>query len=236
VFTRYWLHNCGPAPMGNLPVALTLRPHERPRDDSAAPGVRLCAQIVCDDTDAGYDGDLLVEAPQGWVATPRSRRVTVAAGGHLGVPVTVTAPGDAEPGWYAVAAGIAHRGQRLQDVLVVPVGRPAPGPLLHARAEERQLTLTPGASGHVRVRVSHDLRTPLRGHAQLITPHYIWPLTSEPARGFTIAPGSTQSVEFPVAVPVGTPPGEFWAQPKICAIGRIAYCEPVRIVVGPGGD
>nr|BFE55545.1 NEW3 domain-containing protein [Dactylosporangium thailandense] len=235
VFTRYWLHNCGPAPMGNLPVALTLRPDDRPRDDGAAAGVRLCAQVVCDDTDAGYDGDLLVTAPQGWVATPRSRRVTVAAGGHLGVPVTVTAPDDAEPGWYAIAASIAHKDQELQDALVVPVGRPVPGPLLHARAEAPQLTLDPGVRGHVRVRVSHELRTPLRGHAQLITPHYIWPLTSEPTRGFTIEPGSTRSIEFPVAVPVGTPPGQFWAQPKICALGRIAYCEPVRIVIRPAG-
>ncbi|MEV4136756.1 glycoside hydrolase family 38 C-terminal domain-containing protein [Dactylosporangium sp. NPDC049742] len=226
VFTRYWLHNCGPAPMGNLPVTLTLRPDDQPGD-----GVRMCAQIVCDDTDAGYDGDLLVEAPEGWTATPGSRSVTVAAGGHAGVPVTVTAPDAAEPGWYAVTASITHQGQQLQDALVVPVGRPAPGPLLHASADCTELTLAPGARGHVRVRVSHDLRTPLRGHAQLITPHYIWPLTGEPIRGFTVAPGSTLSVEFPVAVPVGTPPGEFWAQPKISAYGRIAYTEPVRIVV-----
>ena len=74
VFTRYWLHNCGPAPMGNLPVALTLRP------DDTADGVGFCAQVVCDDTDGGYDGELLVRAPEGWVATPRSSHVTVAAG------------------------------------------------------------------------------------------------------------------------------------------------------------
>ncbi|MFG2044666.1 glycoside hydrolase family 38 C-terminal domain-containing protein [Dactylosporangium sp. NPDC048998] len=232
VFTRYWLHNCGPAPMGNLPVTLTLRPDDdEPRADGV---VRLRAQIVCDDTDAGYDGNLLVKAPEGWIATPRSKPVTVTAGGHLSVPVTVTIPGTAAPGWYAIAASITHRGQDLEDVLIVPVGRPEQTqtePLLRARSEAQELTLTPGGRGSVRVAVTHTLRTPLRGHAQLITPHHVWPLTSSPIRGFTVAPGHTESVEFPIAVPAATPPGEFWAQPKICAYGHIAYSQPIRIVV-----
>ncbi|HTJ36298.1 MAG TPA: NEW3 domain-containing protein [Dactylosporangium sp.] len=237
VFTRYWLHNCGPAPMGNLPVTLTLRPDDEPPNDGTTAAVRLHAQIVCDNTDAAYDGNLVVTAPDGWVATPRSEPVTVKAGGHLSVPITVTVPEAAAPGWYAVAASINHQGQDLEDVLMVPVGRPEPGPLLHARSEAQQLTLTPGTRSRVRVRVDHTLRTPLRGHVQLITPHHIWALTSSPTQSFTIEPGSAASVEFHVAVPAATPPGEFWAQPKICAYGHITYAEPIRIIIRPGeGD
>lgn len=223
--------------MGNLPVTLTLRPDDEPPNDGNAAAVRLRAQIVSDSTDAGYDGNLVVTAPDGWVATPRSEPVTVKAGGHLSVPITVTAPAAAAPGWYAVAASINHQGQDLQDVLIVPVGRPAPEPLLRARSEAQQLTLTPGTRSRVRVQVAHTLRTPLRGHVELITPHHIWPLMSNPTRSFTIEAGSTASVEFDVAVPAATPPGEFWAQPKICAYGHITYAEPVRIIIRPGeGD
>ncbi|GAA0727306.1 glycoside hydrolase [Dactylosporangium roseum] len=234
VFTRYWLHNCGPAPMGNLPVTVTLRPDDdEPRRDGTTAVVRLRAQIACAGADPGYDGNLLVSAPEGWIAEPRSASVTVTAEGHLSVPVTVTIPDAAAPGRYAVAASISHQGQNLEDVLIVPVGRPAPEPLLRARSEDRQLTLAPGTRSRVRVRVAHTLRTPVHGHVQLITPHHIWPLTSSPIRGFSLAPGAASSVEFPVAVPAATPPGEFWAQPKICAFGHITYAEPVRIVVRP---
>ncbi|WP_432842636.1 NEW3 domain-containing protein [Dactylosporangium sp. CA-092794] len=224
VFTRYWLHNLGPAPMGNLPVTLTLRPDDRT-------GTRFCAQIVSDDTDAGFDGNLFVTAPEGWVAAPRSQRVTVKAGEHVSVPVAVTIPAAAAPGWYTVAAGISHRGQDLEDVLVVPVGRPAPEPLLRARSNAREVVLAPGTRGRIGVEVTHALRTPLRGQVQLITPHHIWPLTSHPVRDFAVAPGSAATVEFEVAVPAATPPGEFWAQPKVCAYGHIAYTEPVRILI-----
>jgi hypothetical protein len=44
-----------------------------------------------------------------------------------------------------------------------------------------------------------------------------------------VPPSSTTRVEFAVTVPATTPPGEFWAQPKICAYGHITYSEPVRI-------
>ena len=229
VFTRYWLHNRGPAPMGNLPVTLTLRPDDGPPTDNATASLRLRAQIVCDGADTDYTTHLRVRPPDGWNATPSSRRLTIPAGGHRTVPITVAIPDTATPGWYAVAAAIDHQGQDLQDVLIVPVGEAPPVPLLHARSECRQLTLAPGARGRLGVAVAHTLQTPLHGHIQLITPHDIWPLTSSPIRGFTVLPSSTTRVEFAVTVPATTPPGEFWAQPKICAYGHVTYSEPVRI-------
>jgi len=228
VFTRYWLHNCGPAPMGNLPVSVSLRPDDEPRNDDGTSRLRLRAQIVSDGTHTDYTANLLVQAPDGWIATPGSRRLTIPAGGHLTVPITIAIPDTATPGWYAVAAGIDHRGQDLQDVLIVPIGQAPPEPLLHARSEPRQLTLAPGTRGRIHVQVTHTLRTPLHGHIQLITPHCIWPLTNSPIRSFTMPPGSTTRVEFPITVPATTPPGEFWAQPKICAYGHITYSEPIR--------
>ncbi len=224
VFTRYWLHNRGPAPMGNLPVTLTLRP-----ESTTANSIRLRAQVVSDVSDADHTTHLLVQPPEGWVAAPSSTRLTVPAGGHLTVPITVTVPDSATPGWYAVTASIDHQDQGLQDVLIVPVGQAPPEPLLHARSEPRRLTLVPGAHSRIRVRVTHTLRTPLHGHVQLVTPPHVWPLTDSPIRGFTVAPGSTGRVDFPITVPAATPPGDFWAQPKICAYGHITYSEPISI-------
>jgi alpha-mannosidase len=236
VFTRYWLHNCGPAPMGNLPVTLTLRPDDEPQNDNTTTSLRLRAQIVSDLTDTDCTASLHVQPPDGWIATPSSRRLTVPAGGHLTVPITVAIPDTAMPGWYAVAAGLDHQGQDLQDVLILPIGQVPPEPLLHARSEPLQLTLAPGTQGRIHVQVTHTLRTPLHGHIQLITPHHIWPLTNSPIRSFTVPPGSTTRVEFPVTVPATTPPGEFWAQPKICAYGHITYSEPIRIRLCPPMD
>jgi alpha-mannosidase len=229
VFTRYWLHNRGPAPMGNLPVTVTLRPDDSERADDARSTVELRAQIVCDLTDADYAADLRVQAPDGWSATPGSRRVTVPAGGHVTIPISVTIPDSAAPGWYAVAAGIEHDGQDLQDVLFLPVGEAPPEPLLHARSQPRELTLAPGTRDGVQVQVTHTLRTPLHGHIELITPHHIWPVMDTPIRSFTIPPSSTARVEFPITVPATIPPGEFWVQPKICAYGHITYSEPIRV-------
>jgi alpha-mannosidase len=222
VFTRYWLHNSGPAPMGNLPVTITLRPDE-------ASATSMCAQIASSLADADRTVNLRLTAPDGWLASPGSKHVTVPAGGYTTVPVTVSPPDCAAPGWYAISATIDHCGQDLRDVLIVPVGDAVAEPLLGARSEPSELTLAPGTRGRIAVQVSHVLRTPLDGYVQLITPHHIWSLTEDPVRGFTIPPGGCARVEFPVAVPVTSPSGEFWAQPKVCAYGHIAYAEPVRI-------
>jgi alpha-mannosidase len=220
VFTRYWLHNSGPAPMGDLPVTVTLRPGE------SAPN--LSAQIasgLADDRTV----NLRIASPDGWLVSPESKHVSVPAGGYTTVPLSVAVPDGAAPGWYAISATIAHRDQELRDVLLMPVGDAVAEPLLGARGEPGQLVLAPGTRGRIVVRVSHALRTPVEGYVQLITPHHIWPLTGDPVRAFTARPGTCTRIEFPVTVPAGFPPGEFWAQPKVCAYGQIAYAEPVRI-------
>jgi uncharacterized membrane protein len=218
--------------MGNLPITVTLRPDDEPRIGNVTSTLHLRAQIVSDVTDADCTANLLVRSPDGWSATPSSRRVTVPAGGHITVPIAVTIPDTATSGWYAVAAGIDHEGQDLQDVLIVPVGQAPPEPLLRARSETDELTLAAGTRGVVRVQVTHTLRTPLHGHVQLIAPHHIWPLVNGPTRSFTMPPSSTTHVEFPVTVPATAPPGEFWVQPKICAYGHITYSEPIRVHIG----
>jgi uncharacterized membrane protein len=189
----------------------------------------MYAQIASSLADAGRTVNLRLTAPDGWLASPESKHVAVPGGGYTTIPVSVAVPDCAAPGWYAISAAIEHGGQELRDVLIVPVGDAVAEPLLGARCEPSELTLAPGARGRIAVQVSHVLRTPLDGHVQLITPHHIWPLTDDPVRGFTIPPGACARVDFTVTVPVTTPPGEFWAQPKICAYGHIAYAEPVQI-------
>ncbi len=225
VFTRYWLHNSGPAPMGDLPVTVTLRP-----DDSTS---HLYAQIASSLPD-NRTVDLRIRPPERWLASPESKHVTVPAEGYTTVAVTVSPPDGAAPGWYAISATIDDRDQELRDVLLVPVGDAVAEPLLGARSEPGQLVLAPGGRGRIAVQVSHALRTPIEGYVQLITPHHGWPLTGDPVRAFTARPGCCARIEFPVTVPAGFPPGEFWAKPKVCAYGQIAYAEPVRIRISAG--
>jgi alpha-mannosidase len=235
VFTRYWLHNSGPAPMGDLPVTITLRP-----DDSTSNLYAQIASSLADDRVV----NLRIRPPEGWLVSPESKHVGVPAGGYSTVPVSVAVPDGATPGWYAISATIEDptvegptiegRGQDLRDVLLVPVGDAVAEPLLGARSEPGQLVLAPGSRGRIVVQVSHALRTPVEGYVQLITPHHGWPLTGGPVRAFTARPGTCARIEFPVTVPAGFPPGEFWAQPKVCAYGHIAYAEPVRIRISAG--
>jgi alpha-mannosidase len=225
VFTRYWLHNSGPAPMGDLPVTVTLR-----SDDTTS---NLYAQIASSLPDDRVV-NVRIQPPEGWLVSPESKHVAVPAEGYTTVPVSVAVPDGAAPGWYAISATIRHvdmnhADEELRDALLVPVGDAVAEPLLGARSGPGQLILAPGARGRIAVQVSHALRTPVEGYVQLITPHHGWPLTGDPVRAFTARPGACARIEFPVTVPAGFPPGEFWAQPKVCAYGHIAYAEPVRI-------
>jgi alpha-mannosidase len=221
VFTRYWLHNSGPAPMGDLPVTVTLRPDDA---DTSMVFAQIASSLADDRT-----VNLRIRPPEGWLVSPESKHVAVPAGGYTTVPVSVAVPDGAAPGWYAISATIDHRDQELRDALLVPAGDAVAEPLLGARCDPAHLVLAPGAQGRITVQVSHALRTPVEGYVQLITPHHGWPLTVDPVRAFTARPGACARIEFPVTVPAGFPPGEFWAQPKICAYGQIAYPEPVRI-------
>ena len=169
VFTRYWLHGKGPAPAGNLPVAvhlspgmLTLRPGERGK---------LGLTVACWGQPAS--GTVTLDVPHGlhvgpagpgpgepgYGGEPATLHYHLAAGGYAAWDLAVRALTEAAPGSYYLAAGIVDEaGQVLQDAALIAVGDDLPPPddlplaqlaarlerLSHAEAAQAKLTVRSG--------------------------------------------------------------------------------------------
>jgi alpha-mannosidase len=261
VFTRYWLHGKGPAPAGNLPVAVHLSPSRTalaeataaPDAPGAAAPLRLtvaCGPAPASGTvhlDAGPDGDIGVE-PAGPLP------YVLGARGHAGWDLTVRAGPGARRGRHFVAARITgDDGQVFEDAVLVSVGEPA-APALDLPLEELfplyladeqklaaeldlvlpdpQLRLPPGGSGRIAVTLRNATRSPVRGEAQLISPFGSWAETAPWTRGFTAGPEQAVTLDFTVTVPAAARPGEhWWALVKVMYFGRVRYSEPAVVMI-----
>ncbi|MFI6596411.1 glycoside hydrolase family 38 C-terminal domain-containing protein [Nonomuraea sp. NPDC050536] len=242
VYSRYWLHNKGPAPLGYLPVSVAITP------GLVVDGPAEFEVVVTSVQD--FEGVVDLRVPGGWTATPGNRAFRVEAGGHLRFPVTVTpAPGQ---GLHFVSASVRVGDQVVEDVATVPLGEapelPVPGrpedegyngttategrPTgLTVSAVSDSLSLRPGDRSAVVVRLANTTADEIRGEAQLASPWGTWELLPEVIRGFTLAPGETADVEFPVEVPPDATPGHAWALAKVMWFGRCQYSPAVRLEV-----
>ncbi|HUA28847.1 MAG TPA: glycoside hydrolase family 38 C-terminal domain-containing protein [Streptosporangiaceae bacterium] len=145
VFTRYWLHGKGPAPAGNLPVAVHLSPVRTALAEADSPGepdglaaaatLRLTVACGTDPAsgtvhiDPGGPADIEVEpdAPLRYELGPL---------GHAGWDLTVRARPGARHGRHFVAARITgDDGQVFEDAVLVSIGEPA-APALDLPLEE----------------------------------------------------------------------------------------------------
>jgi hypothetical protein len=129
VFTRYWLHGKGPAPAGNLPVAVHLSPARVAlRQAAGAPDaavVRLT--VACGPQPTS--GVVQLDVPPGLTATPLvgcgPLRYDLPALGHARWDLAVRGTAGAPPGHYFLAARIRDQlGQVLEDATAVTLGGP----------------------------------------------------------------------------------------------------------------
>jgi hypothetical protein len=141
VFSRYWLHGKGPAPAGNMPVAVHLTPTRAtlrsggPDSDDTG---RLRLTVACGPSPAAGSAELLV--PDGLIAqvgdapAPSGTllRYDLPGGGFASWDVTVRTVDPARPGRFFLAARIGDGlGQELEDAALVTVGEPGgPDPSL----------------------------------------------------------------------------------------------------------
>ncbi|HEX9064646.1 MAG TPA: glycoside hydrolase family 38 C-terminal domain-containing protein [Streptosporangiaceae bacterium] len=138
VFTRYWLHGKGPAPAGNLPVAVHLSPARL----SLTAGVTRPARLTVACGPGGASGTVTLDAPAefGVTAAPVAGgplagtepdhepagklHYHLTANGFAAWDLAVTVPPDTAPGRYFLAARILDEaGQLLEDALLVEVGK-----------------------------------------------------------------------------------------------------------------
>jgi alpha-mannosidase len=250
VYTRYWLHGKGPAPAGNLPVAV----HVRPGRAALAPGsATLRVTVACGPEPAS--GQVELDVPAGLlVAAGDPLRFDLPGGGHAAWDLDVRAAPQARAGRYFVAARIRDGlGQLLEDAALLTVGEPdRPDlslpldellPLIEAdqQAAEAELALdvltpevdlAPGQQGELAIQITNRAASQLRGEAQLISPFGSWDALGPWTLGFAAEPGAAATLGYRVAIPPGARPGaHWWAVVKVMYFGRVRYCPavPVRV-------
>jgi len=253
VYARYWLHGKGPAPAGNLPVAVHLSPVKVALAD---PGevAALTLTVGCGAEPAS--GTVELAAPAGVTLSPGTNLgYDLAPGGYTAWDLSVRVPPGTPAGRYFVAARIRDAlGQLVEDTAMVAVGErlwPDPGlppeeelELMQAdyaagaaEAEVTVLTpglrLAPGSTGELQVRVTSGLASELRGEAQLISPFGSWGMTGPWTQGFSLAPGASTTLRFAVDVPVTARHAQWWALVKVMYYGRVRYTEAVPVAIGP---
>ncbi|GAA4065051.1 glycoside hydrolase family 38 C-terminal domain-containing protein [Nonomuraea soli] len=248
VYSRYWLHNKGPAPLGYLPVSIAVSPGLVTQDGPFEADVVVASHLL----DTAVEGVVGFEVPDGWSVSPAERVYRVEAGGHLRFPITVTPA--AGQGLHFVTARTEAGGQVIEDVLTVALGDapelPVPGTApedgvaaqgtkategratgLVVTSPADTLTLRPGDRGSLVVRLANTTSAEIRGEGQLAAPWGTWEMLPSVVQGFTVAPGATVDLAFPVEVPLGMPAGHAWALAKVMWFGRCQYAPVVRLEV-----
>ena len=129
VFSRYWLHNRGPAPMGFLPVSVAVTPTV---SRCTAGGRFEISWVVANQYAASPVAFASrLDVPDGWTATLPEAPAVLTPSGYARFRSWVDVPAGAEAGQYAVAAQVSPADGALagggavevvEDVVTVFVG------------------------------------------------------------------------------------------------------------------
>ncbi|MEV2226963.1 NEW3 domain-containing protein [Streptomyces phaeochromogenes] len=237
VHTRYWLHNSGPAPRGNMPVAVYLSPTAL--TVSGGP-VTATVRVSSELTDAPVSGTVALRVPPGWSAEPAELPYALGPGGFTLSEVTVTPAPDAAPGRHWLAALLSYGGQTYEDVVAldvpgtVPEGEPdgRTGPTLVASLGVERIRVRAGELGRVPVTVRNTTCGPVDGTLWAVSSWGTWPGVGPGCQGFTVAAG--ERLEYAIEVDGrAVPPGSYWLMAKIAWHGSVAYTEAVPLEVLP---
>jgi alpha-mannosidase len=260
VYSRYWLHGKGPAPAGNLPVAVHVSPRlsglavpgpgDQPGDQPEV--ARFRVTVACGTEPAS--GTLRLLIPAELDATASAAAYDLPARGFADWDVQVRARPGTPAGRYVIAAQISDDlGQVIEDAAFVQAGGPGEPdlyqPLDQALAAVEASTdaitgeiglavlspalrLPAGADGEVAVEITNQLASPLRGEAQLVSPFGSWESLGPWTQGVHAAPGERVTARFAVRIPGTARPGtQWWALVKIMYFGRVRYSAAVPVTV-----
>ncbi|HWG24854.1 glycoside hydrolase family 38 C-terminal domain-containing protein [Actinospica sp.] len=229
VFTRYWLHDAGPAPIGNLPSSVHI---------SAAESA-LTVTVSCSGHEAGGVAELVV--PEGVSAADVDLPYKLAPGEHaeFGVPFTTSG----EPGRYIIAARIRDDlGQVLEDTVEIRVGdvaegEAADGDLVDVVTDWSPVRLAPGRSAELPVRLTNLAASEIRGEVALISPYGTWigdgDVTVTPrVQPFTLRFGESATLSFTAhADPAARAGAHWWALARVACHGRLRYQPSTGIAI-----
>jgi alpha-mannosidase len=227
-FSRYWLHNGGPAGVGDQPVSVRLL--GRGVEDGR---LHLDVQLASEIPDARIGGRLRVETIP---PTAVARQLDIAEVGEARLErleldlegVTTTT---------VVATFVGRDGFAAYDVAAFD----ADGERITARtiADAVQLVWTrasyevaPGSATELAVEVRNTGRFELLGDLQLLTPWGSWSWIDDWAHAVRVPAGESRVYRTDASPPPGSPPAATWAIAKLGALGAVAYSPTVPLVVG----
>jgi alpha-mannosidase len=221
VYTRYWRHNAGPAPIGNLPVTV----HVTPSFARLAPGTTGRAKITVSCSGTPAKGRLEFSDGQSW-------DYDLAAGEFAEFTGTMRA----RPGRHLHAARIRdHLGQVLEDTVEVVSGPTTDRELLDVLLRAGALLLAPGEHSLLPVTLQNRVQSEVRGEVTVISPFGTW--AGEVAIGprtqpFVIPPGGKITVPVTATAAPGARRGaHWWTLVRVAAHGRLYYSAAIPVSV-----
>jgi alpha-mannosidase len=236
VFTRYWLHNKGPAPMGGGPVAVHLEPSvltARP-----ATTVRVTATVANDLSDGPLSTWLRVEPPAGWDADPVERPLRLGPGGATEVELQVTPPLDATPGVHFLHTVVTDGENRAyEDVVALLIldgdGGPIPSleTLVDAVLDTEEVEVAAGSSTRLGIRLANRAQDDIRGEAAAVSPWGAWDMVSPAIQPFEVAARDSSRLEFDICAAADQRPGRSWVLVKVMWYGHLVYLPAVSLIV-----
>jgi hypothetical protein len=221
VSTKYWRHNAGPAPIGNLPVTV----HVTPSFLRLAPGTTGQARITVSCGAAPAKGRLEFSDGQ-------SRDYDLAAGEHAEFTASVRA----RPGRHLHAARIRdHLGQVLEDTVEVVSGPATDRDVVDVLLRAGALLLAPGEHALLPVTLQNRVQSEVRGEVTVISPFGTWDgeVTIGPrTQPFAIPPGGKITVPVTAtAAPTARRGAHWWALVRVAAHGRLHYSPAIPVAV-----
>lgn len=239
LYSRYWLHNRGPAPLGGLPAVAHLHPRQVSVDTGVdLREVTLRLTIASDCTDTALGGTVDVVCPPGWSVGPVELPFALVPGAHLETDVVVGIPGHAPTGRYPVRAELrvtdpdvpAAWRQAVEDVAFVDVG-PDPGDFVYLVDGPADVELTAGAATRLSMTIGSRAGADLALEAHLISPWGTWEWMGPAARGADLPARGTVELVFDVSPPPWLDPGQWWALVRVGCAGRLIYSPAVKVTV-----
>ncbi|HEV2636397.1 MAG TPA: glycoside hydrolase family 38 C-terminal domain-containing protein [Actinocrinis sp.] len=229
VYTRYWLHNTGPAPMGNMPVAVHLSPTVVAVGGEVGE-VELAVTVAGDLVAEQMKGTVTLHGPEGWRVEPGELDYLIEPRGHAEFRVRVAPPVAVEPGVYWLRARTARDGTEYEDVARLLVGTDQ-AETVTARVVGGSLSLRPGQCAELVVELENDAASDVPVQAQLVSPWHTWELFPEWNSGVEVPARGRARLSFPVRVPHSVRAGRWWAVVKVAHGGRLYYTEVVSVEV-----
>jgi hypothetical protein len=235
VYSRYWMHNMGVAPVGNDAVKVSLRPLEQmgnlstfswddPYNQGGITTVTVRVQVVNNYQDRKISGVVALQVPEDWRVVPGTIAYDIEPNGSFVKDVAVLAFPvkknlEFERASGLIKARIEHEGQIFQDVL--NLGKPYK---LEWRTEK--------ASEGVFVHVKNPHRQTIEGAVALIKPYENWIFgesNSPREQGFSVPARSEITLRFAK----DAVNAENWAIARIAYNGWVDYLRADNFPVIP---